>query len=135
MDFEVKMHLCHYKLNLIENAYTCQCDYRIATAWCAISPGNLSKLVFTPRDLQIVCLLMNIKSAYVVCLPHLRYFLNCSVNFIFFPLDITVMECLSRTFEVKTIPLQVPYLGPDVSILPSLVYSQDMSCNNHRRIL
>ena len=30
--------------------------------------------------------------------------------------DITVMECLSRTFEVKTVPLQVPYLGPDVSI-------------------
>ncbi|XP_073235866.1 tRNA (adenine(58)-N(1))-methyltransferase catalytic subunit TRMT61A-like [Porites lutea] len=26
--------------------------------------------------------------------------------------DITVMECLSRTFEVKTVPLQVPYLGP-----------------------
>ncbi|KAJ7355065.1 tRNA (adenine(58)-N(1))-methyltransferase catalytic subunit trmt61a [Desmophyllum pertusum] len=29
--------------------------------------------------------------------------------------DIKVMECLSRTFEVKTVPLQVPYLGPDVS--------------------
>lgn len=26
--------------------------------------------------------------------------------------DITVMECLSRSFEVKTIPFQVPYLGP-----------------------
>ena len=30
--------------------------------------------------------------------------------------DITVMECLSRTFEVKTVALQVPHLGPDVSI-------------------
>lgn len=26
------------------------------------------------------------------------------------------MECLSRTFEVKTVPLQVPYLGPDVCL-------------------
>lgn len=26
------------------------------------------------------------------------------------------MECLSRTFEVKTVPLQVPYLGPEVSL-------------------
>ena len=33
-----------------------------------------------------------------------------------FLLDIKVMECLSRTFEVKTVPLQVPFLGPDVSI-------------------
>lgn len=33
--------------------------------------------------------------------------------------DITVMECLSRTFEVKTVPLQVPYLGPDNAPKPS----------------
>lgn len=33
-----------------------------------------------------------------------------------FSADIKVMECLSRTFEVKTVPLQVPYLGPEVSL-------------------
>lgn len=27
--------------------------------------------------------------------------------------DIKVMECLSRTFEVRTVPLQVPFLGPE----------------------
>lgn len=27
--------------------------------------------------------------------------------------DIEVMECLSRTFEVRTVPLQVPFFGPE----------------------
>ena len=30
--------------------------------------------------------------------------------------DIEVMECLSRTFEVRTVPLQVPFFGPEVSV-------------------
>ena len=37
------------------------------------------------------------------------------ISFMVFSTDIEVMECLSRTFDVKTVPLQVPYLGPDVS--------------------
>ena len=32
------------------------------------------------------------------------------------------MECLTRTFDVKTIPLQVPFLGPDVSLLLLLLF-------------
>lgn len=41
--------------------------------------------------------------------------------------DIEVMECLSRTFEVKTVPLQVPYLGPEDS------ESQEMSRDSSSR--
>ena len=53
-----------------------------------------------------------------------------SLSFFFFinlSLDITVMECLSRSFEVKTIPLQVPYLGPTVSVL-SASYCLNLLC-------
>ncbi|KAL9967910.1 hypothetical protein ACROYT_G026218 [Oculina patagonica] len=46
--------------------------------------------------------------------------------------DIKVMECLSRTFEVKTVPLQVPYLGPDVSELPGEM-SRDSSSSRKRK--
>ena len=56
----------------------------------------------TPFHSHLIC--AAIKKSFIF------FFINLS-------LDITVMECLSRSFEVKTIPFQVPYLGPTVSML------------------
>ena len=54
------------------------------------------------------------------------YDLFCMVFIVFlwyFSADIKVMECLSRTFDVKTVPLQVPYLGPDVGLCSFNLFS------------
>lgn len=78
-------------------------------------------LAFTAFRSVILISLSFKNTKFLFATTCMRYELFCCVLYHFYLLsyfsaDIKVMECLSRTFEVKTVPLQVPYLGPDVCL-------------------